>query len=197
MFLRQSSSFAWGLQTFQLIIFPDLLCSASFVFDFLCIHPFRDGNGRVSRLLTLLILYKHNYLVGRYISLERIIESSKESYYQALKQSSNLWHTAQHDIVPFWNYFLGIIKEAYRELAEKVSLQEGYSEGKSELIRQKVLTQMGPFALSDIMRELKSASPQLIKKVLSQLKEEGRLVLAGKGRGARWRVKSDISSRSL
>lgn len=169
-------------------LLPDLLIAASFIFDFLCIHPFRDGNGRVSRLLTLLILYKHNYLVGRYISLERVTESTKEDYYYALKQSSKEWHEDSHDIVPFWNYFLGVVKEAYRELAERVSLQEGYSEGKSELVRQKVLSQVGPFALSDLTHDLQSVSPQLVKKILSQLKEEGRLKLSGKGRGARWQV---------
>ena len=128
--------------------------------------------------------------MGRYISLERITETTKDSYYDALKQSSEHWHTAEHNIVSFWNYFLGVVKEAYAELAERVSLREGYSEGKSELSRQEALSQVGQFSLSDLTRELKSASLQLVKKVLAQLKDEGRLELTGRGRGARWRVKT-------
>lgn len=95
---------------------PPLLCAASFILDFLCIHPFRDGNGRVSRLLTLLLLYQQGYNVGRYISLERIVEETKEDYYEALKKSSQDWHGAKHDTVPFWSYFLGMVRLGYNEL---------------------------------------------------------------------------------
>jgi Fic family protein len=172
-------------------LLPDLLSAASFVFDFLCIHPFRDGNGRVSRLITLLLLYKHNYFVGRYISLERIVENTKTEYYQALQQSSLGWHSSEHTLVPFWNYFLSITKEAYGELSERVSIQDDYMGGKSELIRQKALSQIGPFTLSDLKAEVKSVSSQLIKKILSQLKDEGHLELQGKGRGAFWKVVRD------
>jgi Fic family protein len=86
--------------------------------NFLCVHPFRDGNGRVSRLLTLLALHHHGYEVGRYISLERIVEDSRERYYEVLYQSSQAWHEAQHDPTPWMNYFLGVLQQAYRKLEE-------------------------------------------------------------------------------
>jgi Fic family protein len=97
-----------------------LVAVACLVFDFLCIHPFREANGRVSRLLTLLSLYHHGYNVGRYISLERIIEQSKESYYQALQTSSVRWHDGSHDIMPWVQYFLSTIHSAYRDFEERV-----------------------------------------------------------------------------
>jgi Fic family protein len=98
---------------------PPLLAAACLVFDFLCIHPFREANGRVSRLLTLLTLYHLGHSVGRYISLERIIEQSKESYYKALQTSSLGWHDASHDIMPWFHYFLSTIHTAYREFEER------------------------------------------------------------------------------
>lgn len=97
---------------------PSLLAVASLVFDFLCIHPFREANGRVSRLLTLLALCHHGYSVGRYISLERIVEQSKASYYEALQTSSVGWHDGSHDIMPWFHYFLSTIHTAYREFEE-------------------------------------------------------------------------------
>ena len=102
----------------QIRILP-LQAVAALVFDFLCIHPFREANGRVSRLLTLLALYHHGYHVGRYISLERIIEQSKESYYDALRSSSLGWHSGAHDILPWFHYFISTIHTAYLELEER------------------------------------------------------------------------------
>jgi Fic family protein len=102
----------------QLKIIP-LLAVAALVFDFLCIHPFREANGRVSRLLTLLALYHHGYNAGRYISLERIIEQSKEGYYDALRTSSVGWHRGSHDIFPWFHYFISTIHTAYRELEDR------------------------------------------------------------------------------
>ena len=102
-----------------------LLAVANFVLDFLCVHPFRDRNGRVSRLFTLLLLYHHGFRVGRYVSLERLIEESQESYYEALKDSSEAWHEGKHDLVPWWAYFLGIVRSAYREFEERVGVPVG------------------------------------------------------------------------
>jgi len=96
-----------------------LMASACLVFDFLCIHPFREANGRVSRLLALLTLYHLGHNVGRYISLERIIEQRKESYYEALQTSSVGWHDGSHDIMPWFHYFLSTIHIAYREFEER------------------------------------------------------------------------------
>ena len=94
---------------------PPLVAVAALVFDFLCIHPFRDGNGRVSRLLTLLALYQHGFEVGRYISLERLVEESRTEYYEVLHLSSQGWHEGRHDLLPWLNFFLTILKRAYKE----------------------------------------------------------------------------------
>jgi Fic family protein len=102
-------------------IAPPLVSIACLVFDFLCIHPFRDGNGRVSRLLTLLALYQHGYEVGRYISLERLVEETRGDYYEVLRRSSEGWHEGSHDILPWLNYFLAVLKRAYRELEREGS----------------------------------------------------------------------------
>jgi Fic family protein len=91
---------------------PPLIATAALVLDFTCIHPFRDGNGRVSRLLTLLALYQHGHEVGRYVSLERLTEEAKEDYYDALHRSSQRWHEGKHDLVPWMNFFLAIIRRA-------------------------------------------------------------------------------------
>jgi Fic family protein len=96
-----------------------LVAVACLVFDFLCIHPFREANGRVSRLLTLLSLYHHGYNVGRYVGLERVVEQSKESYYEALQTSSVGWHDGSHDVMPWIHYFLSMIHIAYREFEER------------------------------------------------------------------------------
>src|SRR6185295_15722103 len=103
---------------------PPLVAVAALVLDFLCIHPFRDGNGRISRLLTLLALYQHDFEVGRYISLERLVEESRTEYYEVLYLSSQDWHEGRHDPLPWLNYFLTILKRAYREW-EKASQAEG------------------------------------------------------------------------
>jgi Fic family protein len=169
-------------------IVSDLLAASLFILDFLCIHPFRDGNGRVSRLLTLLLLYKFGYRVGAFISLERINENTKEAYYEALRSSSAHWHEGKHDPVPFWNYFLGHVKEAYRDLSERVSIQDAHAGGSSELIRITILEQRTPFTLAEIAEQFKSSSGQLVKKVLYQLKRDGKVELSGRGRGAKWKT---------
>jgi Fic family protein len=99
---------------------PPLLAAAALVFDFLCIHPFRDGNGRLSRLLTLLALEQLGYEVGRYLSLERLIEESREDYYDVLHRSSEGWHEGRHDLLPWLSYFLATLRRAYFELEQRV-----------------------------------------------------------------------------
>ena len=99
---------------------PPLLAAAALVFDFLCIHPFRDGNGRLSRLLTLLALEQLGYEVGRYVSLERLIEESREDYYDVLHRSSEGWHEGRHDLLPWLNYFLATLRRAWFELEQRV-----------------------------------------------------------------------------
>jgi len=166
---------------------PPLLMVATFVFDLLCIHPFRDGNGRVSRLATTLLLKAHGFQVARYVSLERLIEDSKEEYYEVLADCSRGWHEGKNRIVPWWNYFLGVLRSAYREFERQVESTRARP-AKSDVTRQLVLAQLEPFTLGDLAAQLPAASPQLIKKVLAQLKKQGRIRLAGRGRGALWKV---------
>lgn len=166
---------------------PSLLIVATFVFDLLCIHPFRDGNGRVSRLVTTLLLYAHGFQVERYISLERLVEQSKEDYYEVLADCSLGWHEGKNDLVLWWNYFLSILRHAYKELEQKVESTEARP-AKSDLVRHAVLAQLEQFTLGDLSAQLPSASKQLIKKVLAELKKQGKIRLVGRGRGARWEI---------
>ncbi|MBN1289129.1 MAG: Fic family protein [Actinobacteria bacterium] len=166
-------------------VLPELLLIASFVLDFLCVHPFRDGNGRVSRLMTALLLENSGFVVARYISLERLVEESRESYYQALYHSSVGWHESSHDIIPWLDFFLSIINRAYREFSDAVEAGNA-GPGKTELARMVILETDGQFSLSEIHAKLPGVSEQLVKRVLQQMKADGRLKLSGKGRGARW-----------
>ena len=166
---------------------PQLLIVATFVFDLLCIHPFRDGNGRVSRLSTTLLLQSHGFQVARYVSLERLIEESREDYYSVLAECSGGWHEGENEIVPWWNYFLSVLHRAYKEFEYQVESTEARP-AKSDLVRQTVLAQVEQFTLGDLAAQLPSASTQLIKKILAELKKQGKVCLVGRGRGARWEV---------
>ena len=158
------------------------------ILDFLCIHPFRDGNGRVGRLLTLLLLYHFDYWVGRYISLERVVEESKETYYEALEASSQGWHEGAHNAHPWLRYFWGMLLRAYREFEERAgTLEQGT---KTEMIERAVAHRTVPFAISEIEEELPTVSRDMIRLVLRRLRDEGVIESTGKGRGARWRKKA-------
>ncbi|RME22430.1 MAG: Fic family protein [Deltaproteobacteria bacterium] len=157
------------------------------ILDFLCVHPFSDGNGRVARLATLLLLYQHGYTVGRYISLERIFEESKESYYETLERSSQGWHDDAHDPHPWLDYFWGAMQRAYSEFEDRVGVLSGGRGSKSELVRDAILRRIGPFAISDIERDCPGVSRELVRLVLRQMRDEGVLVLEGRGRGAKWK----------
>jgi Fic family protein len=164
---------------------PPLLAVAGLVFDFLCIHPFRDGNGRVSRLLTLVALYQHGYEVGRYISLERLIEETRGDYYDVLHRSSEAWHQGRHDLLPWLNYFLGILRRASVELEGYVGqLKRGT---KTALIEAAVASSPGPFTLADLERTCSGISRDMIRRVLRQLREAGKVESLGRGPGAQWR----------
>ncbi|MCP4631237.1 MAG: Fic family protein [bacterium] len=166
---------------------PPLLIVATFVFDILCIHPFRDGNGRVSRLATTLLLQSHGFQVARYVSLERLVEQSKEEYYGVLAECSKGWHEGKNAVVPWWNYFLSMLRLAYKEFERQVESMEARP-AKSDLVRQTVLAQVEQFTLGDLAAQLPSASTQLIKKILAELKKQGKIRLVGRGRGARWEI---------
>jgi len=166
---------------------PALLIVSTFVFDLLCIHPFRDGNGRVSRLATTLLLQSHGFQVARYVSLERLVEQSKEEYYSVLAKCSQGWHEGKNDILPWWNYFLSVLRLAYKEFERQVESTEARP-AKSDMVKQTILAQVEQFTLGDLAAQLPSASTQLIKKILAELKKQGKIRLIGRGRGARWEI---------
>jgi Fic family protein len=163
-----------------------LIVTPAAVFDFLCIHPFRDGNGRTARLLTLLLLYRSGFEVGRYISLERIFEESRDTYYETLEGASQGWHEGVHDIRPWLRYFWGVMLRAYQEFEERVGTITSGRGAKTVHIRRVVDRRVGPFAISDIEAECPGISRDMIRVVLRQLRDEGILELEGHGRGARW-----------
>jgi len=166
---------------------PGLVVAPLAVLDFLCIHPFTDGNGRVSRLLTLLLLYRLGHQVGRYTSLERITEESKETYYEALAASSHGWHEGRHDVQPWLDYFWGVLLRAYAEFTERVGgLNQGLG-GKAALVREAVARMVGPFALAQLELQCPGISLPTIKRELAAMRDEGLVLLDGRGRGARWR----------
>lgn len=156
------------------------------VLDFLCIHPFADGNGRVARLLTLLLLYHSGYEVGRYISLERIFEDSRESYYDTLEASSAGWHDGQQDVVPWMTYFWGVMLRAYKELEERVGTLRSGRGAKTEMIERAVARRSRPFGIVDIEAECPGVSREMVRHVLRRLRDEGKLRLEGHGRGSKW-----------
>jgi Fic family protein len=163
-----------------------LIVIPAFVLDFLCIHPFKDGNGRTARLLTLLLLYHFEYEVGRYISLERIFEESKESYYETLEKSSQGWHNNRHNIKPWMTYFWGVLLRAYKEFENRVGTLTIGKGSKAHHIRQTIESMLGPFAISDIERACPSVSRDTVRLVLRQLRDEKAIEPEGKGRGAKW-----------
>jgi Fic family protein len=167
---------------------PPLLLVATFVFDLLCVHPFRDGNGRVARLVTTLLLQQHGFQVSRYVSLERLVEESREEYYRVLAECSRGWHEGRNEILPWWNFLLARIRSGYKEFEMQVEFGSAHL-AKSDLVRRTVLVQVEQFTLADLAAQLPTASTQLIKKVLAELKKTGRVRLVGKGRGARWIVR--------
>ncbi len=156
------------------------------IFDFLCIHPFRDGNGRTARLLTLLLLYHFDYQVGRFISLERIIEESKVTYYEALEKSSAQWHEGKHDIFPWLNYFWGMLLAAYRELEARVGTVKKGKGFKTEQIIWAVEQKIGEFTINDIEKLCPGTSRDMIRAILRQLRDQGQIQSIGTGRGAKW-----------
>lgn len=170
---------------------PTAVAIAAFNLDFLCIHPFRDGNGRVSRLALLLQTYHAGMEVGRYISLERLIEQNKERYYQTLEHSSVGWHDGKHDPWPFINYVLDILKQAYREFEERVGQMAEPRGAKAALVRDVVRKRRGEFRLSDIEQACPGVSREWIRNVLADMKKAGELTSKGHGVSARWLVGTD------
>ena len=176
----------WGDVLRERHIHP-LIAMAAFNLDLLCIHPFRDGNGRVSRLLLLLQCYHLGYEVGRYISLERLIEQSKERYYETLEESSTAWHDGKHDPWPFVNYLFFTLKTAYKELEERVGQTASPKGAKAEMIRETVARQTGEFRLVDFERACPGVGREWIRRLLAEMKISGEVTCEGRGPAARWR----------
>lgn len=172
-----------------------LVAVAALVFDFLCIHPFRDGNGRISRLLTLLALYQHGYEVGRFISLERIVEESRAEYYEALYRSSQGWHEGQHDLLPWLNYFLGVLRRAYREFEERAGQVKTPRGAKTALVEAAIEVFPGDFTLADVERACPGVSRDMVRLVLRDMQKNGRVSCLGRGPGATWRKKGNTPKR--
>lgn len=164
-----------------------LILLTAFNLDFLCIHPFRDGNGRVSRLLLLLQCYHLGYEVGRYISLERLIEQNKHRYYETLEQSSLGWHEGTHDPWPYANFLLFILKTAYREFEERVGQTVLPKGEKAAIVRGAVAGQAGEFRLADIERACPGVTREWIRRLLAKMKVSGEVSCQSKGLAARWR----------
>ena len=174
---------------------PPLLAIACLILDFLCIHPFRDGNGRVSRLLTLLALYQHGYEVGRYISLERLVEESREDYYEVLRRSSEGWHDGRHDLLPWLNYFLVILRRAYREFEARAGRVRTPRGAKTGLIEAAIDAFVGEFTLTDLERACPGVSRDMVRRVLRELQKSGKVECLGRGPGAPWRRKGNVLER--
>jgi Fic family protein len=166
---------------------PPLVALAAFGLDFLCIHPFRDGNGRVSRLLLLLQCYHVGIEVGRYISLERLIEQSKERYYETLEQSSRRWHAGRHDPWPYLSYVLYTLKAAYREFEERLGRVAAPKGAKTEMVMDAVRKVPDTFRVSELQRACPAVSIDLIRRTLRKLREAGQVECLGTGRSAQWR----------
>ena len=158
-----------------------LLLIPMFIIDFLCIHPFNDGNGRMSRLLTLLLLYKAGYLVGKYISIEMLIEKTKETYYEALQLSSANWHEAENDYLPFVKYYLGVINKAYVEFEGRVKLIQDRSLSKPDRIKEIIKNRIGKITKKEIMEICPDISKVTVERTLTELVKSGYIVKVGAG----------------
>ena len=159
-----------------------LLIMPMFILDFLCVHPFSDGNGRMSRLFTLLLLYQNDYHVGKYISLEKVINDSKETYYEVLQECSEGWHEEQNVYLPFVRYMLGIVVAAYREFASRVSLLSTRGLTKPEIIREVIKETMGKITKAEIMAKCPDISHTTVQRALKELQESGEIIKIGGGR---------------
>ena len=159
-----------------------LLLIPMFVLDFLCIHPFNDGNGRMSRLLTLLLLYRAGYIVGKYISIEKMIENTKETYYEALQNSSANWHEGDNDYIPFVQYTLAVIVAAYREFSSRVKLLSSNDLSKPERIREIIKETLGTITKTEIMKKCPDISQVTVQRALNDLLKSGEILKIGGGR---------------
>lgn len=165
---------------------PPLILWAAQNLDFLCIHPFRDGNGRVSRLLLLLTLYRLGFSGGRYVSIERIIEQSKERYYDTLKTGSQGWHDGKHDPWPYINFLLFTLKNLYQEFENRYENTKLPLGEKTETVRQAVDRFREPFHITELHKQCPEVSLDMIRKVLKEMRRSKEIECLGRGKQALW-----------
>jgi len=165
---------------------PPIIAMAAFNLDFLCIHPFRDGNGRVSRLLMLLQCYHLGIEVGRFISLERLIEQNKQRYYETLNMSSEGWHEGRHNPWHYINFISFILKNAYREFEERLGSLPRPRGEKTSLIRDAIKGFASDFSVGDIQQKCPGVGIDMIRRVLKDLQGQGVVGCLGRGKNAKW-----------
>lgn len=158
-----------------------LIAIPIFIHDFLCIHPFNDGNGRMSRLLTTLLLYRSGFYVGKYISLEAKIAKNKDLYYEVLGKAQNGWHEGEEDVVPFIKYLLGTILAAYKDFEDRFEII-GEKLPALEMVRKATKNKIGKFSKQDIRELCPSLSISSIEGSLRTLVKEGELMRGGSGK---------------
>jgi Fic family protein len=168
---------------------------AAFNLDLLCIHPFRDGNGRVSRLMLLLQCYHVGVEVGRYVSLERLIEQNKERYYETLERCSRGWHEGKHDPWPYVNYLLFVLTEAYKEFEQRVGQTAVPRGAKTEMIEGAIAHRRGEFTVAQLEAQCPGVSRDMIRRVLRDKANRGEVACRGRGPGARWQRKGNTPKR--
>ena len=159
-----------------------LLLIPMFILDFLCIHPFNDGNGRMSRLLTLLLLYRSGYIVGKYISIEKLISDTKETYYEALQASAYNWHEEANDYAPFVTYMLGILVAAYRDFESRIELLTTKGLSKPDRVREIIKNHLGKITKSEIMAQCPDISQITVQRALADLLKSGEIIKLSGGR---------------
>lgn len=159
-----------------------LIAIPMFILDFLCIHPFNDGNGRMSRLLTLLLLYRSDYIVGKYISIEKLIESTKENYYDTLQKSSIGWHENENDYEPFVKYMLSVILATYREFSSRAEILTENNLSKPDKVAKIIEDTVGKITKQQILEKCPNISDTTVQRALNQLVKQNKIKKISGGR---------------
>ena len=169
------------LEAWETNLIDKLILIPMFILDFLCIHPFNDGNGRMSRLLTLLLFYKSGYIVGKYVSMEMLIEKTKETYYEALQASSFGWHEGENSYKPFVKYYLGIMLKAYNEFENRVEHLKYHNLSKPDRIKAVIDNKVGKITKKEIMELYPDISKVTVERTLTDLVKSGYIAKVGAG----------------
>ena len=187
---RLTNTFVEAIRTEK---YDPLLLVPLFILDFLCIHPFNDGNGRMSRLLTLLLLYRSGYIVGKYISVEMIIEKTKETYYEVLQESSAGWYEGKNAYLPFVKYYLEVILSAYKEFSARVQLMQDRSLSKPERIRRLFANTLQKLSKGMILEKCPDISASTVEATLAALVKEGYIIKIGAGKTTTYIRNTDLA----